>query len=101
MKSITDTERQAIEKQEITEYTQKELRGTGYRMMHHRDKGWGAMQSVNGKEVILEWNIEGGARERAEYEAYTHVPEDCFLIRIGKESALIDKEMFRKLHRWV
>jgi len=100
MKSITDTENQAIEKRELLDYEQRELRGTGYAMMTHRDKGYGKMGTVDGKEIALEWNIEGGSRKRQDYEAYSSIPNDTFKLTVGNETVLIDKNTFHKIYRW-
>lgn len=99
MKSITDTERQAIQKKEIKEFEQKELRGTGYRLMHERDRGWGFMQDITGKEVVVEWHIDEVKREDG--KAYRNVPEGHFVLRAGKEEIILDKEVFHKILRWV
>lgn len=110
---ITDKDRQAIEKSELDEFERRKLRGTGYDMMTHRDRGWGRLhdERTAGKEVEVFWSVEDGREipmqvtetdEEKRVEVYPpKIPQDKFLIRIGNEEALIDKEAFQKLFRWV
>jgi hypothetical protein len=98
MKSITDTERAAIEKEEISEYEQRELRGSGYALMHVRDRGYGTMRDANGKEVVLEWFIRDELREDG--KPYRNLPPNHFAIKVGSEEVVLYKEVFQKIYRW-
>lgn len=99
MAHISETERQAIRKEELKDFKQKELRASGYYLRHDRDRGWGAMQDITGKEVVLEWHIEEELRE--EGKAYSNVPKTHFIINAGGQQLILDKETFRKIYRWV
>lgn len=111
--SIEEKDRAAIEKTEIDEFEARRLRGTGYDMMKHRDKGWGRIheEQCGGKTVEIEWHV--AEKNRYPYQVSmtqsgdkievfpAKIPKDKFILRIGKEEAVINTEAFRKLFRWV
>lgn len=109
---ISDKDRQAIEKKELNEFEQRRLRGTGYDMMVNRDRGWGVIHDeLTSNDVVLEWHVEDEKRypmqvtessDGNRIEVFPRkIPADCFVLKIGKEEAIIKKEAFQKLFRWV
>lgn len=111
--NITEKDKQAIEKKELQEYEQRRLRGTGYDMMKYRDIGIGWLHNdkVQGKPVEIRWHVEDEKRipvgsflssDGQTIHIYSsNIPEDKFVLKIGNEEALIDKQAFQKLFRWV
>lgn len=111
--NISDKDRQAIEKKELDEFEQKRLRGTGYDMMVQRDRGWGKIhdERIEGQDVVINWNVEESKRypyqttmtdDGKKVEVFPpRIPEGKFLLNIGDRQALIDKNAFEKLLRWV
>lgn len=110
--SITDTERQAIDKKEFADFEQRRLRGTGYSLMADRDRGYGKIDEelTGGKRVEIKWRVEDSKRspyidvvhENKRIQVYSpKIPQGKFLFRINGEEALIDTETFRRLFRWV
>lgn len=110
--SITDTEKRAIRDKEFEEYEQKRLRGTGYELMKDRDRGYGWIPNeYGGGAVEIAWHVEEEKIQPTQVtqtddgqivEVYrSQLPKDKFVLRIGDEQALLDKEAFQKLFRWV
>jgi hypothetical protein len=101
---ISDKDREAIEKKELEEFDHRRLRGTGYDMMKIRDQGWGKIfpEKASGKEVVLEWHVDYAPDEEwPEYAARNSLPRGKFKLKVGSEEAIIDKDAFERLLRWV
>lgn len=110
--NISQKDRDAIDKKELEEFEQRRVRGTGYDLMKDRDRGigWIHDERVEGKSVEIAWPVEDEKRypymttltpDGKKLEVYSpRIPAGKFMLRIGNEEALIDKEAFQKLFRW-
>lgn len=101
--NIQEKDNAAIEKKELAEFERKRLRGTGYDMMKTRDRGWGKLHEdrCGGKDVTIEWHVDYEKSEPMDYETKTPIPVGKFLLTVGEERVLIDKQAFEKMFRWV
>jgi len=91
MRRTTKTEQ---ERAEIEASERTDRRKGGFDLMKVRDRGWWRMS--NGLGMVWHTNSEP-----AEYEARRSVPDGMFLLQIGREEVVCDKEEFMRWLRWV
>lgn len=90
MRKILKTDQ---ERAEIDASERNDRRKTGFDLMKVRDRGWWRM--TNGAGII--WHTDTNA---VEYEARRAIPDGMFLLQIGKEEVMFDKEEFMRWLRW-
>jgi len=82
------------EKAEIAAAERADKRKHGFSLMAVRDRGW--FKLSNGVGII--WHSEAPLED---YEARRYVPDGMFILKIGNEEAVFDKEEFMRYLRWV
>lgn len=87
------TEAQA--EKELAEYERQQNRDKGHELAKIRDEGY---SRVGTSRVSLVWYVDTPLKDG---EARAFTPPGMFRIRVGNEEALLDKEEFLKVFRWV
>lgn len=75
-------------------------RKQGFAKMKERDAGWARFS--NG--VIMRWHVPSSWSEEihgVRTLTGNHIPEGCFILKVGKQEEMFDAEEFRKSLRWV
>lgn len=85
------------EKLEIEAAERTDRRKGGFELGKVRDRGWGTLHDITGREVVMLWHPV----ERLPGLAYDKVPDNHFGLVIDGKKVIFEAEEFRRLLRWV